>query len=91
VSSGMLRRAALVRTDVSEDPSASETSALKTATRRNISEGAILPGLDWSDSGLVDLESTCEYGNELEGSIKCWENMEWLLEWCSTPQSYLLS
>jgi hypothetical protein len=38
VSSGMLRRVALVRTDVSEERSASETSALTRATRRNIPE-----------------------------------------------------
>jgi hypothetical protein len=37
----MLRRVALVRTDVSE-PSASETSVLTRATRRNIPEDPIL-------------------------------------------------
>jgi hypothetical protein len=54
VSSGMLRRLALVRTDVSEEPSASiitlmlvalgssETPVLKRATRRNIPEDIIL-------------------------------------------------
>jgi hypothetical protein len=55
VSSGMLRRVALVRTDVSEEPSASsisvtrigeavtsETSLLTRATRRNIPEDTIL-------------------------------------------------
>jgi hypothetical protein len=50
VSSGMLRRVALVRTDVSEKPSASfirvtrigETSVLTRATRHNIPEDNIL-------------------------------------------------
>jgi hypothetical protein len=42
VSSGMLRPVALVRTDVSVELSASETSALTRATRRNISEDTIL-------------------------------------------------
>jgi hypothetical protein len=39
-SSGMLRRVALVRIDVSEEPS--ETSILTRATRRNITEDVIL-------------------------------------------------
>jgi hypothetical protein len=38
----MLRRVALVRTDVSEKLSASETSVLTRATRRHIPEDAIL-------------------------------------------------
>jgi hypothetical protein len=41
-SSGMLRRVALVRTDVSEELSASETCALTRATRCNIPEDGIL-------------------------------------------------
>jgi hypothetical protein len=45
VSSGMLRRVALVRTDVSEEPGASETSVLTRATRRNNSENTILQSL----------------------------------------------
>jgi hypothetical protein len=42
VSSGLLRRVALVRTDVSEEPGASETSVHTRATRRNNPEGTIL-------------------------------------------------
>jgi hypothetical protein len=42
MSSGMLRRVVLVRTDVSEELSASETSVLIRATRRNIPEYTIL-------------------------------------------------
>jgi hypothetical protein len=38
----MLRRLAVVRTDVSEEVSASETSVLTRATRRNIPEDTIL-------------------------------------------------
>jgi hypothetical protein len=42
VSSGMFRRVDLVRTDVSEEPGASETSVLTRAARRNIPEYTIL-------------------------------------------------
>jgi hypothetical protein len=47
-------------------------------------------GMDWSGSGYVQLESSCELGNEPSGSIKCWETTEWLhnlwpLEWNSAP------
>jgi hypothetical protein len=43
VSSGMLHRVALVRTDVSEEPSAfNETSVLTKATRCNTQEETIL-------------------------------------------------
>jgi hypothetical protein len=42
VSSGMLRHVALVRTDISEELSASKTSVLTRATRRNIPEDTIL-------------------------------------------------
>jgi hypothetical protein len=41
-SSRMLRRVALVRTGASEELSASETSVITGATRRNIPEDAIL-------------------------------------------------
>jgi hypothetical protein len=34
---------------------------------------------DWiGDSREGKLESWCERGNELSGSIKCWEATEWL-------------
>jgi hypothetical protein len=42
VSSGLLRRVAHVRTDVSEAPGYSETSVLRRATRRNNPEDTIL-------------------------------------------------
>jgi hypothetical protein len=32
-----------------------------------------LYGLDW-----IDLEGSCEHGNEPSGSIKCWEVLEYL-------------
>jgi hypothetical protein len=35
-------------------------------------------GLDWSGSGQRPVESSCECGVELSGSIKCWEVLEWL-------------
>jgi hypothetical protein len=42
VSSGLLRRVPLVRTDVLEEPGASETSVLTRATRHNNPEDTIL-------------------------------------------------
>jgi hypothetical protein len=42
VSSGLLRRVALVRIDVSEAPGSSETSVLTRATQRNNPEDTIL-------------------------------------------------
>jgi hypothetical protein len=35
-------------------------------------------GLDWSGSGDGPVEGSCEHGNELSGSIRCWEFLEWL-------------
>jgi hypothetical protein len=67
-SSGMLRRMALVRTDVSEDLSvgttlalflvhrSSETSVLTRTTRRNIAEDAILLANAHSPSCVVALK-----------------------------------
>jgi hypothetical protein len=28
-------------------------------------------GLDWSDLGQAETESSCEFGDKLSGSIKC--------------------
>jgi hypothetical protein len=57
VSSGMLRRVAIVRTDISEKPSASsETSVLTRATRRNIPKETILQiVLEFSNRLLIPL------------------------------------
>jgi hypothetical protein len=33
-------------------------------------------GLDRSVSGQGPVEGSCEHGNELSGSIKCWELLE---------------
>jgi hypothetical protein len=46
--------------------------------------------MDWI--GLAQVESSCLFGNEPSGSIKCWDITEWLhnlwpLEWYSAPQS----
>jgi hypothetical protein len=32
---------------------------------------------DWSGSGYEQVESSCEFGIEPSGSIKCWETVEW--------------
>jgi hypothetical protein len=32
--------------------------------------------LDWSGSGQVQVESSCEFGNEPSSSIRCWETIE---------------
>jgi hypothetical protein len=41
------------------------------------------------------VESSCECGNELSSSIKCWETTGWMhnfwrLKWYSAPHSYLV-
>jgi hypothetical protein len=33
-------------------------------------------GLDWPGSGQEQVESSCEFGIELSGSIKCWETIK---------------
>jgi hypothetical protein len=33
-------------------------------------------GQDWSGSGHRQVESSCEIGNELMDSIKCWEVLQ---------------
>jgi hypothetical protein len=39
--------------------------------------------VDWiglaQDKGQV--ESSCEFGNEHSGSMKCWETIKWLHNW----------
>jgi hypothetical protein len=37
-------------------------------------------GMDWIDLAQDRDQwwAPCEHGNELLGSIKCWENLEWL-------------
>jgi hypothetical protein len=35
-------------------------------------------GLDWSGSGQIKVESSCECSNEPLDSIKCWETIEWM-------------
>jgi hypothetical protein len=37
--------------------------------------------MDWSGSGYAQVEGPCERSNEPSGSIKCWENIEWLNNW----------
>jgi hypothetical protein len=33
-------------------------------------------GIDWIDLVQNRVECSCEYGNELSGSITCWEGLE---------------
>jgi hypothetical protein len=35
-------------------------------------------GLDWSGLRQGQVESSCEFGDVLSGSIKCWKTIEWL-------------
>jgi hypothetical protein len=35
----------------------------------------------FSGSGQGPLEGSFEHGNEVSGSIKCWEVLEWLHNW----------
>jgi hypothetical protein len=37
--------------------------------------------MDWSGSGRGQVEGSCECSNELSGSIKCWEVLEWMHNW----------
>jgi hypothetical protein len=34
--------------------------------------------VDWSGSGLEQVESSCEFGIESSGSMKCWKTIKWL-------------
>jgi hypothetical protein len=36
--------------------------------------------VDWSGSGQEQVKSSCEFGTEPSGSMKCWETIEWPLE-----------
>jgi hypothetical protein len=41
------------------------------------------------------VDSSCEFGTEPSGFIKCWESIEWPTNWgpleqCSAPYSYLV-
>jgi hypothetical protein len=38
-------------------------------------------GVNWSGSETVEVEGSCERGNEPSGSIKCWESTELLHNW----------
>jgi hypothetical protein len=38
-------------------------------------------GWNWSCSEWKPVVGLCEYVNELSGSIKCWEVLEWLHNW----------
>jgi hypothetical protein len=40
-----------------------------------------LSGVDWSGSGYVQVESSCERGNGPSGYIKGWETIEWMHNW----------
>jgi hypothetical protein len=33
--------------------------------------------MDWIGSGQEQVESSCEFGIEPSGSMKCWETIEW--------------
>jgi hypothetical protein len=39
-------------------------------------------GLDWSSSGYGQVESSCECGYDPSGSIKCWETIKRVHNWC---------
>jgi hypothetical protein len=47
-----------------------------------------LTGLVWLRIGQV--ESSCKGVNELSGSIKCWEFLEWLYKWLPFIKLFLL-
>jgi hypothetical protein len=40
------------------------------------------PGeIGWGGVEWISLESSCEFGIEPSGSIKCWETIEWPNNW----------
>jgi hypothetical protein len=41
-------------------------------------------GVNWiGPLRIGTVESSCESGNEPSGSIKCWETIQWLNNWCT--------
>jgi hypothetical protein len=38
-----------------------------------------IPRCRWVDN--IEMEGSCERGNEPSGSIKCWEVLEWMYNW----------
>jgi hypothetical protein len=38
-------------------------------------------GLDWPGSGYEQVVSSCEFGIETSGSIKCWETIKCSNNW----------
>jgi hypothetical protein len=43
-------------------------------------------GLNWSGSGLEQVESCCKCVTKPSGSIKFWEVLEWLHNWLSLQE-----
>jgi hypothetical protein len=89
VSSGLLRRVALVKTDVSEEPGASfirvtkigelGTTQAATSSRRTLRRNSQRNNPEDTILHSHRRENLKSYiCNEPSGSIKCWESTEWL-------------